>query len=306
MFQIKNHHTRIVLKSPALQAEILPFGALLNRFEIALPEGGMHNLIAAFDNETDAQNRITQGFFSAKLSPFVCRLNQGRYTFNGKNRQTGKHWLNGHAIHGLLYDAPFRVVQNNADNECAWVDLVYDYAGNNEGFPFPYRLTVRYSLFSDGLQIATTVKNTGSSAFPLADGWHPYFCLDGCADDWSLHISGSRKLVFNDDLLPTGEESHVNRFLEPHPLADIKLDNSFLPDGTHPAARLLSRRLALAIDAEENYPLLQIYIPPNRMSVAIENLSGAPDCFNNGIGLITLAPAQSRRFSLRYRPSVLA
>lgn len=304
MFQIESHDGRIILQSTTMQAEILPFGALLNRFEIALPEGGRHNLIAGFDHEADARARITQGFFSAKLSPFACRLRHGRYTFEGRSYQTGKHLLNGHAIHGLLYDAPFVPADSGADAECAWVELVYDYAGNEAGFPFPYRLNVRYSLFSDGLQIATTAENTGTSALPLADGWHPYFRLDGTADDWALSIAGSRKLVFDADLLPTGETEHDTRFLEPRNLAGVELDNSFLPEHGRTAARLVGRRLELAVDAEENYPLLQIYIPPERTSIAIENLSGAPDCFNNGIGLVTLAPGQSRRFSLRYRPSV--
>jgi aldose 1-epimerase len=45
---------------------------------------------------------------------------------------------------------------------------------------------------------------------------------------------------------------------------------------------------------------LQLYIPPSRRSIAIETLSGAPDAFNNGIGLILLDPGTSRQFSVTY------
>ncbi|WP_274570981.1 aldose 1-epimerase [Neisseria leonii] len=304
MFQTESRSDGIILHSSALRAEILPFGALLNRLEIRLPEGGSHNFVAAFDHAQDAAERITQGFRSAKLSPFVCRLNQGRYTFQGRSFETGKHRLDGHAIHGLLYDAPFSLIAEGADGQSAWCELAYDYRGSLPGYPFPYRLTVRYTLRSDGLHVHTAAENTGSTPLPLADGWHPYFRLDGVLDEWTLQLAGSRKLVFDAALLPTGGEETDTRFLTPQPLAGIGLDNSFLPDRGYAAAVLRSRRLELAVDAEENYPLLQIYIPPERDCIALENLSGAPDCFNNGIGLYTLAAGETRRFCLRYRPSV--
>jgi galactose mutarotase-like enzyme len=42
----------------------------------------------------------------------------------------------------------------------------------------------------------------------------------------------------------------------------------------------------LTIEPDKEYPILQIYIPPHRNSIAIENLSGAPDNFNNKMGLV--------------------
>jgi aldose 1-epimerase len=46
---------------------------------------------------------------------------------------------------------------------------------------------------------------------------------------------------------------------------------------------------------------LQIFTPDSRQSIAIENLSGAPDCFNNGMGLVLLAPNSSKTFSVIYQ-----
>ena len=56
----------------------------------------------------------------------------------------------------------------------------------------------------------------------------------------------------------------------------------------------------LEIQPDASYPYLQIYIPPHRQSIAIENLSAPPDSFNNGIGLITLAAGESTVFSTQY------
>ena len=66
---------------------------------------------------------------------------------------------------------------------------------------------------------------------------------------------------------------------------------------------MVSAGIALDIYAEQNYPYLQMYTPPHRNSIAIENLSGTPDCFNNGMGLMELAPGESARFVTRYKIS---
>jgi len=54
-----------------------------------------------------------------------------------------------------------------------------------------------------------------------------------------------------------------------------------------------------------SYPYLQIYTPPHRRSIAIENISGVPDAFNNGMGFITLEPDQSAIFKTTYKIKLL-
>jgi aldose 1-epimerase len=49
---------------------------------------------------------------------------------------------------------------------------------------------------------------------------------------------------------------------------------------------------------------LQVFIPDHRQSIAIENLSSAPDSFNNKMGLVILPPGQSRSFKVFYRAGV--
>ena len=122
-----------------------------------------------------------------------------------------------------------------------------------------------------------------------------------------MQIDGGTQLEFDADLLPTGARLSDNRFTEAASLRGIELDNSFELNGnggTRPACTLRHGARRLDIFAEENYPLLQIYIPPERTSIALENLSGAPDCFNNGIGLTILPPGGEKRFTARYRLDV--
>jgi aldose 1-epimerase len=69
-----------------------------------------------------------------------------------------------------------------------------------------------------------------------------------------------------------------------------------------PACTLTNEKqnIRLAIFANTNYPYLQVYTPPHRNSIAIENLSAAPDVFNNNMGLILLEAGESIGFSCAY------
>lgn len=302
MYSTRIQDGRILLQSEQQQAEIFTFGALANAYRLHQSNGTWFNCIAAFDTPDDAKARITQGFRSAKLSPFPCRLNQGRYRFNGQDHQTGRHLLNGHAIHGLLYDAEFDLADSGSDAHSAWVRLSHRFDGGH-GYPYAYRLDIEYRLSARGLSVATTVHNTGAQIMPLADGWHPYFTLGGSIDEHSLQLAADTQLEFNAELLPTGRSLTDSRFQAARSLHGIELDNSFVltgPSADQPACTLSRERLMLDIFAEQHYPLLQLYIPPERDCIAIENLSGAPDCFNNGIGLTELPPQHSRTFICRY------
>ncbi|MDO4997861.1 MAG: aldose 1-epimerase [Neisseria sp.] len=300
MFTVETFTDRAILASGTQEAEIYFFGAILNRFERRLRSGQKHNVVVAYDDVAHAKRAITQGFHSAKLSPFACRLNQSAYTFAGENHHLAKHVLNGHAIHGLLYDAEFSLLKFGSDEQSCFVQLSYLYDFEEKGYPFVYRTIVTYRLSEQGLRIETEVKNVGKTALPLADGWHPYFALNGGVDEWTLRINGNQQLAFNQDLLPTGERIADTRFVEANSLQGIELDNSFVLNDGELACELSDGKLNLQLFAEQNYPILQVYIPPERNRIAIENLSGAPDCFNNQIGLQIVQPQETITFTARY------
>lgn len=307
-FSVTQHPDRILLRqNDVCEVEIFPFGALLNRFEFRLPEGRWHNVVAAFHDSVEAQQHITRGFRSAKLSPFVCRLKDAAYTFAGAQYILDKHLLNGSALHGLFYDAPFNVDSTAADVQGASVVLSYAYHHVYPGYPFDLTIQVRYHLADAGcLRIETEIANIGQESLPLADGWHPYFRLDGDLADWRLRLNSKTAVELDPDLLPTGKLVADSRFSHGAPLGSLKLDDCFIAqDFTEAAVILQSERLKLSLMPEAAYPYIQVYIPPERDSIALENLSAAPDAFNNGMGLRLLAPGQSQTFATTYRVSAV-
>jgi aldose 1-epimerase len=283
-------------------AEIYAFGGTLNSFLI--PHGNERiNVIDGFVSVEDAMDNCTKEFKSAKLSPFVCRINHGKYLFENKPYTIEKFFLAGHAIHGLVYDVVFTIVDTIADEENAGVILQYDYDGGDAGYPFPYTINITWRLEKENRLTATTkITNRYADQIPIADGWHPYFNLGGAIDDCTLQFNTDTQLEYNAGLLPTGKIFTDNRFTNGILLKGIELDNSFLFDEkTKPAVCVLqNKKFALQIEPRENYPILQIYIPPHRNSIAIENLSGAPDNFNNKMGLIELMPGEEKTFEVSY------
>ncbi|WP_416190248.1 aldose 1-epimerase [Neisseria sp. CCUG17229] len=303
MFSLDLLEETIVLTySGQRRAEIYTFGALLNRYEIMQPDGIWFNAIKGHQSPAQCRQTLTEGFHSAKLSPFACRVRHGKYEFDGQYYQLeGKFQAAGHALHGLMYDRDFVIVDSGADAQSAWVELAADYRQDDSGYPFVYRLNIVYRLASGGLSVTTRATNTGHRAMPLADGWHPYFTLGGKVDEWTMQLNSSERLEFDQDLVANGNILSDTRFQTALSMQGITLDNSFvLADFDQPACVLSSEHLQLSIYSDSSYPYLQIYIPQTRDSIALENLGGAPDSFNNGLGLQVLQAGETQAFSTRY------
>jgi aldose 1-epimerase len=136
----------------------------------------------------------------------------------------------------------------------------------------------------------------------MADGWHPYFTLGGSVDEWNIQFDSNTQLEYDAALLPSGKKLKDERFTKGGSLKDIQLDNSFELNAAIEGAKciLSNDMLKLIVAPDKSYPLLQLYIPPHRKSIAIENLSGAPDNFNNGMWRIDLAANEPTIFKTSY------
>ena len=306
MFTATEADGQIVLGNASNKVMLWPaHGAILNSWEIT-EKSRQFNLIDGYEGFEDCEkNGEAKGFRSMKLSPFVCRMKNGSYQFGGTPYTTNKFYLGQHAIHGLVYNKAYKTEKLWATEAIAGASFSAHYNQEDSGYPFDYTLLINYYLSGQHqVKIQTTVTNQSDTAIPIADGWHPYFSLGGVADDWLLQMNASQMLEFDDDLLPTGKMIDDKRFLRPNSLKNIGLDNCFVLDtpGEGIACRLVnpSEKITLEISAGTTYPYLQVYTPPHRKSIAIENLSAAPDSFNNGIGNRILYPGESTTFETTY------
>jgi aldose 1-epimerase len=291
--------------STGIQVRILPdSGALLHEFSIPLGNRRIQ-VINSYKNLAD-QKENAASFKSAKLSPFVCRISEGKYKFENISYEFQNKFSDGSAIHGLLADKPFTVTEKFRGENEAFIRLEYHYQKEDPAYPFEYLINVKYTLKAGGhLYLDTMVKNLSPQRIPIADGWHPYFSLEGEVNDWLLSYHSREKLAFNEKLIPLGYMVEAPDFYSPQLIAGEFFDNCFLleSDSGIPAATLENPANGLRISffPDHHYPFLQIYTPPDRKSIAIENLSSAPDSYNNGLGLIILEPGDSQSFSVLYQ-----
>ncbi|MBX3241513.1 MAG: aldose 1-epimerase [Chitinophagaceae bacterium] len=271
-------------------------GAMLCALK-AYHENGFINVIDSYPDRAAFLDRAEEnGFKGLKLSPFPCRVKNAVYQFDGSFYRLNTSLNGGDALHGLLYRQAFRVVDTSVDENSAAVVMEHAYSAFDSGYPFTYTCRVTYTLKKNNfLTIATTIINTGDKRLPVADGWHPYFTFGGRVDDLYLQFRSDQMLEFKDKV-PTGKVINNPMFKEGAKVGAIELDNSFLLDFTESQPMCTVRDEATGWQLEcypdNTYPYLQIYIPPHRNSIAIENLSAPPDAFNNKISLTVLAPGE--------------
>jgi len=292
--------------STGIQVRILPeAGALLHEFSIPLGNRRIQ-VINGYKNLADLKKNFSSSYKSAKLSPFVCRISEGRYSFKGTDYEFRNKFNDGTAIHGILFNKAFSVMEKIVRKDEASIVLEYHYIKEDAAYPFEYKITVKYTLKKGGrLYLDTSVLNLSKFTIPIADGWHPYFSLEGEVNEWLLSFRSRKNLAFDDRLIPIGHMIETSAFYSPRLIDTEFFDHCYLleTDPGTPAAILENpaNGLRLSLFPDSNYPYLQIYTPDDRKSIAIENLSSAPDSFNNGMGLIILEPDHLQSFSVLYQ-----
>ena len=114
---------------------------------------------------------------------------------------------NGNAIHGFVFDRPWRVTGRSDDAATGEFVLSKDAPERADLWPGDAKLTVRYSLAGATLRCDLAVENAGGEPFPFGLGTHPYFALPvgtgGTAADCTVAVpaAGRWELIRG---VPTG------------------------------------------------------------------------------------------------------
>lgn len=229
------------------------------------------------------------------LLPWPNRLADGAYTWDGTDyRVAVNEDSTNTALHGLVYEALFSVVEQ--DEDAVTLGCVVD----DPGYPTRLEATVRYELSDDGLAVAITATNVGESSAPYGVSTHPYLTCDGRpVDECTLEVPAARVLRVNERLLPVeivDVDEQMDLRDENRLLGERSFDHAFtgLPDGPwqvtmrHPEVPF-----DVVMGAAE--PWVQVYSGEEigRIGAAIEPMTCPPDAFNSGDGVIVLQPGAS-------------
>ncbi len=316
MFSIQkkeeNGFKKVILtdESSKTFAEIVPScGAMLHAF-VADNKGQQVNVVESYSSAEDFKDNVTEGFLGSKLSPFVCRLNKGKYHFGEKDYTIEKFYLGKNALHGKLYDKEFVVAGESSNELHASVSMKYEYRAEDKGYPFNYDCMVAWQLEKDNsLSVTTECINKDEGLIPMQDGWHPYFTLGDTIDNLQLEFQSKEMVEFNSELVPTKNLIPYSDFVSLKKIGTTFFDNCFTlsVDSCQPLCVLRNHEKGIEVEIhpDRSYPYLQVYTPPHRRSIAIENISGTPDAFNNGMGFITLESGESAIFKTAYKITLL-
>ncbi|MFP3242502.1 aldose 1-epimerase [Caldisphaera sp.] len=210
----------------------------------------------------------------AILIPFANRIRGGEYEFNGK-----KYYLNknneGNAIHGLILDKRFQIVDKKDDV----VTLSYNL--KDDGYPSELNINITYSINKDSFDTKFIIQNLGDTIAPLTVGAHPYFII---RNHWKISPTHVKKCI-SINKIPTGEiidyELEINREYDDcfYIGNQVKLDSEY--------SSIIIKTI--------NMPYFQIYTGI-KDAIALEPMSGAPDAYHNHIGLDLIRPREIKNY----------
>jgi aldose 1-epimerase len=290
---LKDHEEILIFDSEhKFFISILPqLGGMLNAYSV----NGV-NVIDGISLDQDGIDDYFSTFKSSVLLPYPNRISDAKFDFNGKEHRLHCNEENlNNALHGFIYNKTFKIIDSNCDADHGMVLLQYVYEGGEEGFPYPFEVTLEYNFYISGrLTCKCGIKNVGKETMPLGIGWHQYFSFGDTVDDLSLTFSPDQQLKVNEKMIPTGEKVAVEA-------VSGKIGNSTYDDCFTLKGHFVSLKHPelgeLIIDCGQDYPFLQFYTPPHRRSIAIEPMTCPPNVFNNREGLIELKPGISKETS---------
>ncbi|KRA24510.1 galactose mutarotase [Microbacterium sp. Root61] len=265
------------------------------------------DLVVPFDAD-----EVRPAFRGATLAPWPNRVVDGTYEFGGETHQLPlTEPARGHALHGLVAWLEFHVI----DKDPSHVTL----AGVIEaqaGYPWRVIVETTFALNSEGLTQVVTARNDGPVAVPWGTAPHPYLVAGSSPlDEWTFGLPAAQVLTVTEDRListglhPVEVDAARFDFRTPRPIGSVEIDQAFTgftrdADGLARATVTDAAGSGVAMVWDESCPWVQIHTadlaggaanPNNRLGLAIEPMTCAPDAFNAGAadfdaGLIVIEP----------------
>jgi aldose 1-epimerase len=290
-------------KSGAFVSIVPKFG--VNLVDLTLQK--REELIPVIDGNSSLDEFSTSRIFNnAKLIPFPNRIKDGFYNFDGKNYQLDCNLTQEkNAIHGLLYDKEFDVIRNNLSDTSGEVVFSHLYDRIHSGYPFKFETEISFKLSLDsGFTCTTHVTNRGKKAMPFGDGWHPFFNFNKQVDLLYLKFNSKYLIDVDERMIPKGKITNFKEFNSLKRITTTRFDSCFFLDDREKIHRAEiydpDTKISLILWQETGrhaYNYLQVYIPPDRHSIALEPMTCNIDAFNNKDGLIILQPGESYQAS---------
>lgn len=238
------------------------------------------------------------------LAPWPNRVRDGRWVHEGKAMQLDITEVErGNAIHGLLRNTPYRVVEKWDDSVTLGAAVVPQH-----GWPFHLWTTVQYALTGNGIRVTHTATNIGTHAAPIAFGTHPFLAVGAHPiEELTITARTVEHVIVDDRLNPEGLEPVAGtRFDLSSGVAvkDAQFDDAWRvePDGDGIVRTVLSAPDGTETELWQGreWEWLQVFVTRifpgesgQQTAIAVEPMTAPADALNSGIGLRWLQPGDS-------------
>lgn len=253
------------------------------------------------------------------LFPFPNRIRDGAFTWDG---QTYRLPLNDpaqkNAIHGFACRVPWRVIDQGADGDSAWLTGAFrcsvDAPQNRVMWPADHEIRLTVRLGKGTLRLEAEVHNPDRVPLPFGLGYHPYFRLpfagDALADDCQVEVPAEKYWPLEGNL-PSGKprELDAKRDLNrPRRVGELALDDMLtaLPARPPRLDGLVERGTVYA--AGKGGPMrlfcspvfreMVVFNPPHRQAFCVEPYTCPTDAINlqaagHDVGWLVLGPGET-------------
>jgi len=222
-------------------------------------------LVGHLDSNGIPRPRFEWG--SYPMSPFAGRIRFGRFDFGGRRFEVERR-MEPHAIHGMVDDVEWTIVERANDSLRARVDV-------DHRWPFACSVEQSFVLRPDRLRIEGTL--TAREPMPAQIGWHPWFRRPAAID-----LGFAQWLPRDHDGLPIAQPT-----ADP-PSLDSTVDDCFLGTGEPIVVRVGTTRLELTSDCSH-----WVVYNGAPHGVCVEPQSGPPNAVETGP--LVLEPGESLR-----------
>ncbi|HEX4208092.1 MAG TPA: aldose 1-epimerase [Ktedonobacteraceae bacterium] len=252
---------------------------------------GEHELIYC-EQDLLKQRNFTGDFV---LWPLPNRIRDKRYIYQGHEYSLAdikRPQGNAVLIHGLVLDQVWQyeqpVVTSDAASVTTFIDITQE-SPHYAAYPFESRLSLTYTLTSDGLSTTYHVHNKGQHTLPFGFALHPYFSLLSGPDDTYISLPADAVMEADSDLLPTGRMLDVTTLMyamfdlrQPVRKGNLNLDHVYT--NMHPHAPVVidyrKQHMQLQISTSEDFTHAVIYAPPSDPFFCLEHQTCSTDAIN--------------------------
>jgi aldose 1-epimerase len=239
------------------------------------------------------------------LYPWANRLAERRYAAAGREvvlpEPAGHYELdpNGLPRHGALPRLlRWTLDETASDSDRVSATLAWEGEALTALFPYAHRLRYEAAVTDEALTVTITVQAGSDGPVPVAFGVHPYLHLPGVPRrDWRVDLGARRRLVVDDQLIPTGET-------EPLEAGELRLGERSFDDGL---ADLVDppefsvgdggRRLRVVFEA--GFDFAQVYAPPEQDIICFEPMTAPTNALISGSHLPVIEAGDEYRAAFR-------